>query len=64
LAALLSQAFALPKLVLMFVGPSSQGKTTLLRVGQSLINSGKNIETLAGTTKEGLQNPIRQPGTA
>lgn len=61
--ALLNQAFALPKLVLMFVGPSSQGKTTLLRVGQSLINSGKNIETLAGTTK-GIELKLREHSDA
>lgn len=58
-AALLNQAFALPKLVLMFVGPSSQGKTTLLRVLQSLISSGKYIETCAGTTK-GIELKLRE----
>ncbi|WP_370681968.1 DUF927 domain-containing protein [Comamonas sp. GB3 AK4-5] len=63
LAALLSQAFALPKLVLMFVGPSSQGKTTLLRVGQSLISSGKTIETFAGTTK-GIELKLREHSDA
>lgn len=63
LTSLLNQAFALPKLVLMFVGPSSQGKTTLLRVGQSLINSGKNIETFAGTTK-GIELKLREHSDA
>lgn len=59
LTALLYQAFDLPKLVLMFVGPSSQGKTTLLRVGQSLVHSGKNVETFAGTTK-GIALKLRE----
>lgn len=63
LTALLYQAFDLPKLVLMLVGPSSQGKTTLLRVGQSLINSGKNIETFAGTTK-GIETKLREHSDA
>lgn len=63
LAALLHHAFGLDILVLMFVGPSSQGKTTLLRVGQSLVNSGKHIETFAGTTK-GVEGKLREHSDA
>lgn len=57
--ALLHHAFGLPKVVLMFVGPSSQGKTTLLRVAQSIVKSGKDIETFAGTTK-GVEGKLRE----
>ncbi len=57
--ALLHHAFDLPKVVLMFVGPSSQGKTTLLRVAQSIVKSGKDIETFAGTTK-GVEGKLRE----
>jgi hypothetical protein len=56
---LLHHAFDLPKLVLMFVGPSSQGKTTLLRAGQSVVTSAKDIETFAGTTK-GVEGKLRE----
>jgi hypothetical protein len=38
-------------LVLLIVGGSSQGKTTALRVAQSIIKSGKEIESFSGTTK-------------
>lgn len=62
-AALLHQAFGLPKLVLMFVGPSSQGKTTLLCAGQSIVTSGKDIETFAGTTK-GIEAKLREHSDA
>lgn len=51
IASLLSRAFGLEKLILMLVGGSSQGKTTALRVGQSLIKSGASIESFSGTTK-------------
>ena len=63
LTALLHQAFGLPKLVLMFVGPSSQGKTTLLCAGQSIVTSGKDIETFAGTTK-GIEAKLREHSDA
>jgi hypothetical protein len=57
--ALLGDAFGLPKLVLMFVGSSSLGKTTLMRVGLSLVTRGDPIETFAGTTK-GVEAKLRE----
>lgn len=56
---LLGEAFGLPKLVLMFVGSSSQGKTTLMRVAQSVVTSGGSIDTFAGTTK-GVEAKLRE----
>ena len=54
ITSLLGRAFQLQMLVLMLVGGSSQGKTTAQMVGQSLIKTGKNIESFSGTTK-GIQ---------
>ena len=47
----------------MFVGPSSQGKTTVLCAGQSIVTSGKDIETFAGTTK-GIEAKLREHSDA
>jgi hypothetical protein len=51
ITSLLGSAFQLPVLILLLVGGSSQGKTTILRLIQSLLKSGDCIESFSGTTK-------------
>ena len=59
LASAMCRAFNLPRLILMIVGQSSQGKTTAQQVAQSTREQAREIENCAGTAN-GIRARLEQ----
>ena len=59
LASAITRAFNLPRLILLIVGQSSQGKTTAQQVGQSVREQAREVENCAGTAN-GIRARLEQ----
>ncbi|KRA09870.1 hypothetical protein ASD75_10595 [Acidovorax sp. Root568] len=59
LASAMHRAFNLPRLILMIVGQSSQGKTTVQQIAQSAREQAREIENCAGTAN-GIRARLEQ----